>query len=170
VRKKLEEHGLLEAAKLHEVHAGETTTIGPFQDRVSACDAQHHRLRGAGDPHAGGRDHSHGRLQNGSHARGRQTFRSACLRAVRTGRRAGAFQRQHECGAHRFHAVREIRGGAHGGAFPRGAGKNRGFVLFKLRSSHPASDQYRAQRGTESRALWAAAWWTTSRSPTTLAN
>ena len=31
VRKKLEEHGLLEAAKLNEVHAGETTTIGPFK-------------------------------------------------------------------------------------------------------------------------------------------
>ena len=31
VRKKLEEHALLESAKLHEVAPGETTTIGPFQ-------------------------------------------------------------------------------------------------------------------------------------------
>ncbi|HVB56187.1 MAG TPA: ribonuclease J [Candidatus Acidoferrales bacterium] len=31
VRKKLEEHGLLETAKLHEVAAGNITTIGPFQ-------------------------------------------------------------------------------------------------------------------------------------------
>jgi ribonuclease J len=31
VRKKLEEHGLLESAKLKEVAAGQTTTIGPFQ-------------------------------------------------------------------------------------------------------------------------------------------
>ena len=31
VRKKLEEHGLLESAKLREVSAGQTSTIGPFQ-------------------------------------------------------------------------------------------------------------------------------------------
>ncbi|MGB0036724.1 MAG: ribonuclease J [Candidatus Acidiferrales bacterium] len=31
VRKKLEEHGLLDSAKLNEVAAGETTTLGPFQ-------------------------------------------------------------------------------------------------------------------------------------------
>ena len=31
VRKKLEEHGLLETAKLHEVAAGQTSTIGPFK-------------------------------------------------------------------------------------------------------------------------------------------
>jgi ribonuclease J len=31
VRKKLEEHGLLESAKLREVAAGQTSTIGPFQ-------------------------------------------------------------------------------------------------------------------------------------------
>jgi ribonuclease J len=31
VRKKLEEHGLLETAKLREVAAGQTSTIGPFQ-------------------------------------------------------------------------------------------------------------------------------------------
>jgi ribonuclease J len=31
VRKKLEEHGLLDSAKLHEVAPGQTTTIGPFQ-------------------------------------------------------------------------------------------------------------------------------------------
>jgi ribonuclease J len=31
VRKKLEEHGLLESAKLKQVAAGQTTTIGPFQ-------------------------------------------------------------------------------------------------------------------------------------------
>jgi ribonuclease J len=31
VRKKLEEHGLIEDAHLHEVHAGETHSIGPFQ-------------------------------------------------------------------------------------------------------------------------------------------
>lgn len=31
VRKKLEEHALLESAKLHEVAPGEVTTIGPFQ-------------------------------------------------------------------------------------------------------------------------------------------
>jgi ribonuclease J len=31
VRKKLEEHALLENAKLHEVQAGDTTTLGPFQ-------------------------------------------------------------------------------------------------------------------------------------------
>ncbi|HXT85523.1 MAG TPA: ribonuclease J [Verrucomicrobiae bacterium] len=31
VRKKLEEHALLESAKLHEVAPGETSTIGPFQ-------------------------------------------------------------------------------------------------------------------------------------------
>ena len=31
VRKKLEEHGLLDKAKLHEVAAGQTTTLGPFQ-------------------------------------------------------------------------------------------------------------------------------------------
>jgi ribonuclease J len=31
VRKKLEEHGLLESAKLHEVQPGETTSLGPFQ-------------------------------------------------------------------------------------------------------------------------------------------
>src|SRR5690242_2592557 len=31
VRKKLEEHALLESAKLHEVAPGETTAIGPFQ-------------------------------------------------------------------------------------------------------------------------------------------
>src|SRR6202789_451673 len=30
VKKKLEEHGLLEKAKLHEVKAGETTVLGPF--------------------------------------------------------------------------------------------------------------------------------------------
>jgi len=31
VRKKLEEHGLLDSAKLHEVAPGQTSTIGPFQ-------------------------------------------------------------------------------------------------------------------------------------------
>ena len=31
VRKKLEEHGLLDSAKLHEVSPGDTTTLGPFQ-------------------------------------------------------------------------------------------------------------------------------------------
>ncbi len=31
VRKKLEEHALLDSAKLHEVEPGETTTLGPFQ-------------------------------------------------------------------------------------------------------------------------------------------
>ena len=31
VRKKLEEHGLLDKAKLHEVAPGQTTTLGPFQ-------------------------------------------------------------------------------------------------------------------------------------------
>jgi ribonuclease J len=31
VRKKLEEHGLLDKATLREVHAGQTTSIGPFQ-------------------------------------------------------------------------------------------------------------------------------------------
>jgi len=31
VRKKLEEHGLLDSARLHEVAPGETTTLGPFQ-------------------------------------------------------------------------------------------------------------------------------------------
>jgi ribonuclease J len=31
VRKKLEEHGLLDSARLHEVSPGETTTLGPFQ-------------------------------------------------------------------------------------------------------------------------------------------
>lgn len=31
VRKKLEEHGLLEDADLHEVHAGENISVGPFQ-------------------------------------------------------------------------------------------------------------------------------------------
>ncbi|MGC2421564.1 MAG: ribonuclease J [Candidatus Acidiferrales bacterium] len=31
VRKKLEEHGLLDSAKLHEVAPGQTTAIGPFQ-------------------------------------------------------------------------------------------------------------------------------------------
>ena len=31
VRKKLEEHALLDSAKLHEVAPGEVTTIGPFQ-------------------------------------------------------------------------------------------------------------------------------------------
>src|ERR1700687_1080655 len=31
VRKKLEEHGLLDSAKLNEVAPGEITTIGPFQ-------------------------------------------------------------------------------------------------------------------------------------------
>jgi len=31
VRKKLEEHGLLDKAKLHEVAAGQTTALGPFQ-------------------------------------------------------------------------------------------------------------------------------------------
>jgi ribonuclease J len=31
VRKKLEEHALLESAKLHQVAPGDTTTIGPFQ-------------------------------------------------------------------------------------------------------------------------------------------
>ena len=31
VRKKLEEHGLLESAKLHEVETGQTSTIGPFK-------------------------------------------------------------------------------------------------------------------------------------------
>jgi len=31
VRKKIEEHGLLDSAKLHEVSPGDTTTLGPFQ-------------------------------------------------------------------------------------------------------------------------------------------
>ena len=34
VTKKLEEHGLLETAKLHEVKAGQTTVLGPFRSNI----------------------------------------------------------------------------------------------------------------------------------------
>ncbi len=105
VRKKLEEHGLLEGARLNEVAAGQTTHLGPFSDRISARDAQHDRLRRAGGSDAGGRDYSHGRFQNRSDAGGWKAFRSARVREVRAGRSAGAFQRQHKCGAARIYAV-----------------------------------------------------------------
>ncbi len=59
VRKKLEEHGLLESAKLREVSAGQTSTIGPFQIEYLARDTQHDRLRRTRDPHSGGCDHPH---------------------------------------------------------------------------------------------------------------
>ena len=42
VRKKLEEHGLLESAKLNEVAAGPNHLARPFHNRISARNAQHH--------------------------------------------------------------------------------------------------------------------------------
>ena len=41
VRKKLEEHALLESAKLHEVAPGEITTHRAFSDRIPARHSQH---------------------------------------------------------------------------------------------------------------------------------
>ena len=105
VRKKLEEHALLDKAKLHEVKAGQTTAIGPFPDRIPARDAQHHRLRRSRDSNACRSRHPHRRLQNRSHAGRRQALRPACLRPLRPGRRARAFQRQHQRRAPGLHAI-----------------------------------------------------------------
>ena len=55
VEPKLEEHGKDVRARLTEVRPRDRVQVGQLHDRVPARDAQHARLRGGGDPHAGRR-------------------------------------------------------------------------------------------------------------------
>ena len=170
VRKRLEEHGLLDDAKLRRSRAGTDHPHRALPDRVSPRHAQHHRLRGAGDSHSGGRDHSHRRFQNRSNTRRRQAVRLARVRAIRPGRRARAVQRQHQRRAARVHAVGESRGGAPGGTVSRRAGESGGLVLLELDSPHSAGDRHRADRRTENRIRRPQHGRRTSRSRTSLAS
>ncbi len=83
VRKKLEEHGAARFGEAARSCARRHDSARPVSDRVSARDAQHHRLRGAGGADACWRDHSHRRLQDRSHPGGWQAFRPARLCALR---------------------------------------------------------------------------------------
>ena len=64
VENKLEEHGLLDDAKLIEIRAGERVKIGPFTIHPDPGDAQPGGLRVAGHPHAAGSGDPHRRLQS----------------------------------------------------------------------------------------------------------
>ena len=138
VRKRLEEHGLLDKTDLREVMPGRTRGDRPVRRRVHPRHAQHDRLRGAGGAHAAGRDHPYRRLQDGSDADRRAALRPARVCAIRPGRRAGAFQRQHQRGAAGLHAVGTRGLEPHRGTVPRGAEKGSGLVLCKLDPAHPA--------------------------------
>ncbi len=92
VRKKLEEHALLDKAKLHEVKAGQTTVLGPFSieylhvtHSTIDCVALAVRTPVGVIIHTGDFkiDHTPG---------GRQALRHARLRPLRTGRRSRAIQ------------------------------------------------------------------------------
>ena len=63
VEDKLEEHGLLDDADLHEIHAGERFKAGPFTIHPDSRYSQSRRLCFFGHPHAPGRADSHRRLQ-----------------------------------------------------------------------------------------------------------
>ncbi len=64
VKRRLEEHGLLDSAKLNEVSAGSTIQDWPIRHRIYFRNAQHSGLRRACRAHACGSDHSHWRFQN----------------------------------------------------------------------------------------------------------
>ncbi len=83
VAPKLEEHGLDAEDRLNAVKPRDVVDGRPIPDRVPARHAQHARLRGGGDPHAGRHRHPHRRLQGRSDADRRRAVRLPSLRRAR---------------------------------------------------------------------------------------
>ncbi len=68
VERRLEEHGMLDDAKLHRVKPGSRIRTRRLHHRVHSRHPLHRQLHGAGHHHAARRDHSHRRFQSGPHA------------------------------------------------------------------------------------------------------
>ena len=83
VEPKLREHGLDGAHRLVPVAPARPRDGRSVRDRVHPRHAQHARLRGAGDSHAGRRRRPHRRLQDRSDADRRRALRRAPLRRAR---------------------------------------------------------------------------------------
>jgi ribonuclease J len=131
VKKKLEEHGLLESAKLTEIAAGDTTTIGPFT--IEYLHVTHSTVDCVA-----------------------LAVRTPVGVIIHTGDfkidptpvdgkpfdRARAFQRQHQRGTSRLHALRTRRHRSAGRIIPRRAEKSCGLLFLQLRASHSASNRH----------------------------
>ena len=136
VRKKLEEHGA--AGLRRSCTKWRPATVDhdrAVSDRISARDAQHHRLRGAGDSHAGGRHHPHRRFQDRS--RRRWTEKPFDLHAFARYGQEGVlalFSDSTNVERPGIHAFGTRGGGAAGRIVPRGAASAWWFPASQARS------------------------------------